>query len=157
MRAEERFIMIREVLESLVRLLRDNIADPDQDRANAGKNFIFPGWVREDAKMPRISIISVGTTEQERTLEGYSLFAMQYQIDVWVDTKRSFTINNEKYSGAKLRDYLADQVIKVLRKNRNFMENVVDVEIRNVQDFEEREFNLLRKSITITVKYLEVS
>ncbi len=144
--------MIRAVLEALVLVLRNNIPDPDTTRTG---NYIYPGWPRQDATLPRAGILGIGVTEDERTLENTSVFTLRYQIEVWVDMRKTFTIDTVDYSGAKLRDYLADSVISTLRANRTFAGGVVDVTITNAQDFEEKELKMLRKSITIDVKYIE--
>ena len=120
--------MYRELTQSIISLLRSNLTDPNSDRAAAGKNWIYPDFPREDATMPRVSVVLRGQGEAEYYgVNGGTVlvYPVRYEISVWVRFKETYTIGSEKYGEGKLIDYLCDQIINVIENNAFSLDNVV--------------------------------
>jgi|Deesub1362A_J573_1020465.scaffolds.fasta_scaffold00193_69 hypothetical protein len=120
--------MFRELVNELITLLKTNIPDPNTERANAGEMWIYPDFPETPAKMPRISIVFVGSSEAEfyAINGGMTLvYPLRYEISAWIRMKQKHVINSEEFAGGKLLDYLADQIINTIESNAFSISNVI--------------------------------
>ena len=143
--------MLRTLMQAIVNLLRNNIEDPTGQR---GVFWIYPDAPRVNAQPPWISVYPLGMKETTKTI-AKSLFELQYAILILVDVKQDpCIINEEKYSGGKLLDYLGDKVLETFRNNRQFAENVQYTTFGNCYNvYDELEHGLLKKVIEVEVRY----
>lgn len=108
------------ITKDLIEFLRDKVEDP----ISRGKEWIYPDYPRVDAKMPRISIIQSGSPFlREYISNNQSIWNITFTIDVWTNSKVKVTINDEIYSGSKLREYLTDQVVSAFIDNKSILES----------------------------------
>lgn len=126
-----------DITMGIVATLRANITDPDTTRSAAGKQFIYPDFPNINASMPRISCTLInGDTENMDVKEPDELVTFVMQIDVWCHVKTRFTIEGTGYSNTRLRDYLAGQVTKVMKKQRHALFSAYNiVDIRTIRHF----------------------
>ena len=149
--------------EAIRNYLRDHVPNPHSSSTVA---WIYLDYPRDDASFPRISVtetsgalIPIGLGERIETTSGSNtlgmLFITEYDVDVWVGLEDRATFNSIVYTGTKLRDYLAEQVIQVLvegKKDLRQDSNIIDVEIENIISLPlDTELNLHRKTVTIKV------
>lgn len=93
-----------------------------------GQTWIYPGTVEEGYRSPRITITHISTREEESGLgdlvdasnKGVFNYSW-YQFDIWVKKGDSHLINGVYYSGGKLVDKLADDIIVALHSNKRYL------------------------------------
>lgn len=142
-----------ETMTNIINLLRDKVADP----ANRGSNWIYPGFPRTDAKMPRISVSRLPTSLVEERVSGGTVAYVKFyfQIDVWVNIRDTFTIDGKTYQGDKLREYLTDRVCGAIFEFRSLLPRIFKVNITApTQPLEtEKDLDILREAVTIEAWY----
>jgi len=116
-------------MESLFRalrqLLQDNILDPRTGEKPSTRKWIQPDYPRLDATFPRISIHQADLDQSElaigRRIDDTSKgdrLSIFFEINIWVKIGELFTIGSDKKGGNELREYLGDQVIDAISKNK---------------------------------------
>jgi hypothetical protein len=151
-----------DVNEDIRDYLRDHVPNPHGGTVG----WIYIDYPRDDASFPRISVTEIsgalmpaGLGEQVETADGHNtlgmFFVTEYDIDVWVGIDDRATFNSIVYTGTKLRDYLAEEVVTTLiegKKDLREDSNIIDIEIENIFSLPlDTEYNLHRKTITIKV------
>ncbi len=138
---------------SLITFLRSKIVDP----ISRGSDWIYPDYPRADATMPRLSLIQTGSFSREQGVGDQGTYwDVTFDIDVWVNKRSIATISGSKYTGSKLRNYLADKVVSAVLDNRsdltispyNLMGTVIGSVFTHPYD---EELELYRKTIPVTV------
>lgn len=115
-----------------------------------GSTWIFREYPRlEDATMPRISITQLGPAEDVLTIGNSKiLYRLRHQVDIWCDYPTSYTISGETFLGPKLRDKLTDDVVEIIKDNRDWIPNVIDSRVvavdRSMEEIE-RETKKVRR------------
>jgi len=142
---------LEELTSTLVEFLRTKLSDP----LGKSRTWIYPGYPRVDSTMPRISLINTGGTPTEIGIgdEG-QLYDYTYDIDIWVKKGVTVTVGTEKYSGAKLREKISDDVMTAFLNNRKelFGKNILDVKITGPVSFPYDEENqIYRKTMSLIV------
>lgn len=109
-----------------------NTSTPTLDvRYHYGKTFIYPGFPHDNFTSPRISISQLDTVGTKAGIgdrltpsqKGF-LPSGKYEFNIWIQKDaKAFEIDNEYYSGGKLLDYLAEQVMDAILKNKDLMED----------------------------------
>lgn len=158
---------IEELERILVKTLREKLVSV---KSNIGqtKEWIYVDYPRLDATMPRISVTLTGSPQSPAAIGaqmghgGGTLAVMEetsFDIDIWVHRTNKTTGLTPTRGGTSLRDFLADQVVDVILKQReNLVNNYKDLldlektgEMPHPYD-EDRE--IFRKTVTIRVTHL---
>jgi len=152
---------------ALVTHLRNNMPNP-----HGSGNWIYSDYPRMDATFPRISVTQTGAilspagigdkispiTESGSTFSLAKVAMIDYDIDVWVKMNDKATFDSTTYVGTKLRDFLAEKVIRVLEAGKETLKNshgILDIEEIGMFSHPLDEDNLLhRKTITIRITVL---
>jgi len=100
-------------------IVRDFLREKVPDPISRGKNWIYPSYPREDATMPRVSIVVIGTSTDEFGLgfKGQRVTS-RVEVSVWIDSRREGVVDGKKYRGSGLREALGDKIINVLLEGR---------------------------------------
>ena len=151
----------------LVSTLRTQLATVGT-AVQAPSTWIYVDYPRLDATMPRLSVTLTNSPSSSAaigdefnvgggtlTLEEHASF----DIDVWVHKTNKTTGLTPVRGGTSLRDYLADQVVTVILKQRAVLvqanSDLIDIEKTDEYPYlydEDRE--IFRKTISIRVTYL---
>ena len=152
--------MIRDLTEGIVTLLRANLVDP---LGRSGK-WIYPGAVRLDATMPRISIIHSGAAVVKTSLNATKVWAVYFDIFIYVRQGEKYHIcipegsdNCDDYAGGKLLDFYSDQ-IKILMDNLPAnISGVVDYPelVNSYIDYSLVEEKILMKKMRYKILYMD--
>ena len=152
---------------AIVNCLRNNMPNP-----HGSGNWIYTDYPRMDATFPRISVTQSGgaltpagigdkiskISESGSTFDLGKIAEIDYDIDVWVKLNDRATFDSVTYVGTKLRDFLAEKVIRVLESEKGNLKNdygILDIEEISMFTHPLDEDNLLhRKTITIRVTIL---
>jgi len=128
--------------------------------------WIYVDYPRLDAKMPRISLTLISSMQRPASvggdfdLGGGTLAVYEeslFEIDVWVHRTNKMT-SPIKRAGTALRDYLGDEIVDVLLKQRKVLaqsnSGLIDIEKTgesNQAYDEDRE--IFRKTIVVRVTH----
>lgn len=155
-------------IEALERLLVQTLrTELSSLKANIGqtKEFIYIDYPRLDAKMPRISLSLTGSIQRPAAiganvdLTGGTLAVYEeatFEIGIFVHRTNATTNLSPKRKGTSLRDYLGDQVVDVLLKQRKvlFSQGILDIEKIGETSFPfDEETELFVKTITFRVLF----
>lgn len=153
---------IEQLQRELINLLRDNISNP----CGYTGHWIFVGYPRTDAKMPRISLTLTSSPQRPVAIGAEinvsnTLGVMEettFDIDIWVHRTNKTTGISPKRGGNALVAYLADQVVDVILEKRNFMRTTYDLldmeKVGEVIHPYDEENELFRKTINLRVIHL---
>lgn len=100
-----------------------------------GQTFIYPGWPRlEDVTLPRISVTQIGPTQIDLTVGGNQIaYEFTETVDVWTDRNTTYTKDGESVKGPKLADYIADDIVGVIRNKRLWIPNTLNMRVSSVR------------------------
>lgn len=157
-----------EALERLlISTLRTQLATI-RTQVQAPTKWIFIDYPRLDATMPRISLTQTGSPQRPAAIGGYMGHSggtmavyeeTDFDIDIWVHRKNKTTGLTPKRGGTSLREYLADQVIDVILKQRASLvqsnEDIIDIEKtgENPHPYDE-DHEIFQKTVRIRVTHL---
>jgi len=156
--------MLQELIKAIRQLLINNVKDPRTDSVPSSRKWIQPDYPRIDATYPRISILHSGTDRREAGIgENKAVYEITLDIDVWVRIGESFTITEDStqrdISGNELREWLSDQIITTIEKNRSSFcssYNCLDLYITGIRSLPfDPETRLLRKTISLLIIKVE--
>lgn len=134
-------------------------------------SFIYPGYrLSSNLETPQITVLQDGPSQIDVSIGGARKhYEILVQIDIWVDINDSFVINSddfddfdigyeiddEVFNGSKLRDFLADQVIRTVDKKRGWIPNIVSMRVAGARDVEGNveDMGVTRKTIDVEVIY----
>lgn len=99
-----------------------------------GSTWIRPDFPRlEDVTLPRISITQIGPTQRDLTVGASNIiYEFTEQVDIWTDRKTSYAFHGESCKGGKLREFIADDLVNVIRDKRLWIPQVSDLRISSV-------------------------
>jgi len=120
--------LFEEISTNLRNLLQTNLRDPYNDTVNSPRDWITIDYPDLEKDTPIISITNTGISRSEigigRQLGGTigERYTLIFDLDIWVKMAEIFTITidatpTKKGSGA-LRDWLRDEITKLLRDQR---------------------------------------
>jgi len=134
---------------------------------HCGESWIYQAHPSQEFVSPQVSLFHISTREElhslglletphTRSTKGVTWL----QIGVWTRRTPVYTIDGEKYSGNKLKDKIADDIVKALTQERILLkrQGLESLVIRMARDveFEERE-GVYRKEIDVefvhTIEY----
>ena len=99
-----------------------------------GSPWIYPDFPRlEDVTLPRISITQIGPTQRDLTVGASNIiYEFTEQVDIWTDRKTTYTFHGEPCKGGKLREFIADDLVNVIRDKRLWIPNTSDMRISSM-------------------------
>lgn len=96
-----------------------------------GSTWIYAEYPRlEDVTLPRISVSQIGPTQIDLTVGASNiLYEFSEQVDIWTDTNTQYTFKGEPCKGVKLREFIAGDVVDVIRNKRLWIPHTMDQKI----------------------------
>jgi len=120
---------LEKIYQGLIQFLREKVHDPIE----RGANWIFPDYPREDATMPRISVLQTGATRTDIQIGGGGWrFVHVFEIGIWTNSRAEMTYQGIKYKGSRLREWLADQVLDAFVSYKSQAISMIDGSVRDI-------------------------
>jgi len=96
-----------------------------------GSTWVYPEFPRlEDVTLPRVSIKEVGPAQEDYTIGGERiLYRRIFQTDTWCDEDTEYSYKNTRAQGPKLREFITDDLYKLVRENRTWIPRVANMRI----------------------------
>lgn len=119
---------VQAVVEEMVSQVRSNVTDPNFDRRQDGRGWVFDDIPRPDVTgYPRIGVVAVTSSSEPLSL-GYSEEHLEASIRVLILTRHGQTVTYEdtEYRSEQLADRLADLVVSQFKtsSSRSSLEGV---------------------------------
>lgn len=93
-----------------------------------GETWVYQAFPEEEFTGPRISLFHISSREElfalglrETPTTKATKIVTWLQVDVWAKRGEIYTIDGLKYSGNKLKDWIADKVVDSLTQNRTLL------------------------------------
>lgn len=128
--------------------------------------WIYVDYPRTDAKMPRISITLTSSAQRPAGIGANVVTSgtfgimedTSFDIDIWIHRTNKTTGITPQRGGTSLRDWLGDEIVAVLLKQRATLktsDEILDIIIigQSPQSYDE-ETELFQKTISISVTHV---
>lgn len=143
------------VIDKIITLLDSNITDLNSDRRRQGKNWIFGGFPRLDAQMPRIGISLITAPLQSGGVNNEKIEICRIQITIVLKANAKYDYNNDGVveNAEDTIDYLANEVVKTIKNNNDWFKTQLGDNLIHVTPLGQPRTN---RNAGFTFRYVEV-